>query len=71
MICILLDIPVVTTLRKPKKQTKLKNVVIKPPPRKAIVEWIPRAWNNISCETIRKSLKSCALTIALDGDEDD
>ena len=30
-----------TTLRKPKKnKTKLQNVVIKPPPRKAIVEWI-------------------------------
>ena len=30
------------------------------------------AWNDISCETIRKSFKSCALTTtALDGDEDD
>ena len=46
-------------------------MVIKPPPRKVIVEWIPRAWNDISCETIRKSFKSCALTIALDWDEDD
>ena len=25
---------------------------------------------DISCETIRKSFKSCALTTALDGDED-
>ena len=59
----------VTTLRKPKK--KLQNVAIKPSPRKVIVEWILRAWNDISCEIIRKSFKSCALTTALDGDEDD
>ena len=50
---------------------KLKNVVIKPPARKVIVEWILSAWNDISCETIRKSFKSCALTTALVGDEDD
>ena len=54
-----------------KKQTKLQNVVIKPPPRKVIVEWILRAWNDISCKTIRKSFKSCALTTALNGEEDD
>ena len=46
-------------------------MVIKPPPRKVIVEWILSAWNDISCETIRKSSKSCALTTALDWDEDD
>ena len=28
------------------------------------------AWNDISFETIRMSFKSCALTTALDGDED-
>ena len=54
-----------------KNTTKLQNVVIKPPPRKIIVEWILRAWNDISCETIRKSFKSCALTTAPDGDGDD
>ena len=44
-------------------------MVIKPSPRKVIVEC---AWNDISCETIRKSFKSCALITALDdGDEDD
>ena len=59
----------VTTLRKPKKQTKLQNVVLKPP--KIIIEWILSAWNNISCEAIGKSFKSCALTTALDGDEND
>ena len=62
---------VTTTLRKPKNQTKLQNVVIKPPPRKVIVKWMLSAWNDISFETIRKSCKSCALTTALDGDEDD
>ena len=44
---------------------------IKPPPRNIIVEWILSACNDISCETIRKSFKSCALTTVLDGDEDD
>ena len=56
-------------LRKAKQLTKLQNVVINP--RKVIVEWILSAWNNIACETIRKSLKSCALTTELDGVEDD
>ena len=54
-----------------KKTTKLQNVVIKPPSQKVIVGWILRGWNDISCKTIRKSFKSCALTTALDGDEDD
>ena len=54
-----------------KTTTKLQNVVIKPPPRNVIVEWILSGWNDISCETIRKSFKSCAMTTALDGDEDD
>ena len=36
-----------------------------------IVEWILSAWIDISWETIRKSLKSCALITALEGDEDD
>ena len=52
-----------------KTQTKLQNVVIKP--QKVIVKWILSSWNDISCETIQKSFKSCALTTALDGDEDD
>ena len=34
------------------------------------MSWILSAWNDISCETIRKSLKSCALKTALVGDED-
>ena len=42
-----------------------------PPSRKVIVEWILSGWKDISCETVRKSFKSCALTTALDGDEDD
>ena len=45
---------------------------LKPSLRMVIVEWILSASNDISCETIRKSSKSCALTTtALDGDEDD
>ena len=57
-------------LRKPNKQAKITELVIKLPPRNDIVEWILRAWNDISCETIRKSFNSCALTTALDWDED-
>ena len=52
-----------------KNKNKLQNVVIKP--RKIIVEWILSAWNDISCEAIRKSFKSCTLTTALDGDGDE
>ena len=46
-------------------------MVIKPPTRKVIIEWILSAWNDISFETIRMSFKSCALTTALVVDEDD
>ena len=38
---------------------------------KVIVKWILSAWNDIPWETIWKSFKSCVLTTALDGDEDD
>ena len=42
---------------------------MKPPLRKVIVEMILSAWNDISCETIRKWFKSCALTyVAILGD---
>ena len=51
-----------------KKQTKLQNVVIKTPPSKGYRRMDTSEWNDISCETIRKF---CALTTALDGDEDD
>ena len=67
IICILLDIPYSMLLRygnKKNKKNKSQNVVIRPPPRKVIVEWILSALNDISCETIRKSFKSCALTTA-------
>ena len=39
-------------------QKNKPNYRMKPPPRKVIVEWILSAWNDISCETIRKSFKS-------------
>ena len=34
------------------------------------LEWIANAWEQISKELIIKSFKNCALTIALDGSED-
>ena len=54
-ICILLDL---TTLRKPKKTNQITECGNKASPRKVIVEWLLSAWNDISCETIRKSFKS-------------
>ena len=73
IISILLDIPCYyatkTKKKKKKKITECGNkaggeIIV-------IVELILIAWNDISWETIRKSLKSCALKTALDRDEDD
>ena len=44
---------------------------LKPPPRRTIVKWILKAWEQISPETIKTSFKSCALNLAIDGAEDE
>ena len=41
-------------------------------PRKELVlTWINRAWNEIARDSIQKSFKSCGITNAVDGSEDD
>ena len=36
-----------------------------------VLRWIDRAWNEIPAELIIKSFKSCGITNALDGTEDE
>jgi hypothetical protein len=44
---------------------------IKKPSIRLICEWILKAWNQISEESIRKGFKKCCISNALDGSEDD
>ena len=44
---------------------------LKPPPRRTIVKWILKVWEQISPETIKTSFKLCALNVAIDGAEDE
>ena len=43
---------------------------MKVPPRKLIIEWILKAWNELDVNIIVKSFKSCALNVNVDGSED-
>ena len=40
------------------------------PPRREIVHWILKAWDNLDRGLIIRSFRSCALTVASDGHED-
>jgi hypothetical protein len=42
-----------------------------PPSMEIYLQWIVNAWQSLSKDLIIKSFKNCALTIALDGSEDD
>ena len=44
---------------------------LKSPERRAIVQWILKAWDELTPETIVKSFKACALNIPVDGSEDE
>jgi hypothetical protein len=44
---------------------------IKKPSIRLMFEWILKAWNQISEESIRQGLKKCYISNALDGSEDD
>ena len=44
---------------------------LKSPERRAIVQWILKAWDELTPETIVKSFKACALNISVDGSEDE
>ncbi|PFX13070.1 Pogo transposable element with KRAB domain [Stylophora pistillata] len=41
------------------------------PPRREIVQWILEAWDDLDKEIIVNYFKSCALTLAVDGSEDE
>lgn len=41
------------------------------PPLPEIVKWVLEAWETLDRELIFRSFRSCALTVALDGSEDD
>ena len=41
------------------------------PPQREIVQWILEAWNDLDKVIIVNSFKSCALTLAVDGSEDE
>ena len=41
------------------------------PPRPEIVNWVLEAWETLDIELIIRSFRSCALTMAPDGSEDD
>ena len=43
---------------------------LKLPPFRVIVNWILKAWGEISLETIKRSFNSCALNLATDTSED-
>ena len=44
---------------------------MKPVPRRLVVEWVIKSWQDISNETLAKSMKSCGLALAIDGTQDD
>ena len=41
------------------------------PSRRKIVQWVLEAWGSLKGELIVRSFRSCALTVAPDGSEDD
>ena len=40
-------------------------------PRREIIKWILEAWDELLCESIKRSFVSCALATAMDGSQDD
>ena len=40
-------------------------------PRKLVVQWVIKSWQDISNETLAKSMKLCGLALAFDGTKDD
>ena len=43
---------------------------MKPVPRRLVVEWVIKSWEELSNETVSSSMESCALGLAIDGSED-
>jgi len=44
---------------------------LKAPSRPLLCQWVKQCWGKISSETIRGSFKSCGVTVATSGAEDD
>ena len=44
---------------------------MKPVPRRLIVEWVIKSWEDISNETLANSMKSCGLALSVDGSQDE
>ena len=40
-------------------------------PSRLVVEWVIKSWQDISNETLAKSMKSCGVVLAIDGTQDD
>ena len=43
---------------------------MKPVPRRQIVQWVVKAWEEFSSDMITSSMKSCGLGLPVDGSED-
>ena len=43
----------------------------KPPTRDLVLRWVNEAWREIPAEMVIKSFKTCGISNALDGTEDD
>ena len=44
---------------------------MKPVPRRLVVEWVIKSWQDISNKASAKSMKSCGLALAIDSTQDD
>ena len=44
---------------------------VKPVPRRLVVKLVIKSWQDISNETLAKSMKLCALALAIHGTQDD
>ena len=44
---------------------------LKPVPRRLVVKWVIKSWQDLSNETLAKSMKSCGLALANDGTQCD
>lgn len=60
-----------TCLSEPSAHEFTKSGNMKAPSRKLICNWVKSSWDTISHETIRKSFKSCGITTATDGTDED
>ena len=43
----------------------------KPPTRNLVLRWVHEAWQEIPAQMVMKSFKTCGISNALDGTEDD